>query len=34
VGWAGIGLIVLSGIVATALRDRSLRQIPAEEQSL
>jgi len=34
IGWAGIGLIVLSGILATALRDRSLRHIPAEEQSL
>jgi S-adenosylmethionine uptake transporter len=34
IGWAGIGLIILSGIAATALRDRSLRHIPAEEQSL
>ena len=31
IGWAGMCLIVLSGIAATALRDRSLKNIPAEE---
>lgn len=31
IGWAGMFLIVLSGIAATALRDRSLKNIPAEE---
>ena len=31
IGWAGMCLIVLSGIAATALRDRSLNKIPAEE---
>jgi S-adenosylmethionine uptake transporter len=28
-GWAGIGIIILSGIVATALRERSLSKAPA-----
>ena len=31
VGWAGMFLIVLSGIAATALRDRSLNKVPVEE---
>ena len=31
IGWAGMCLIVLSGIAATALRDRSLNKVPAEE---
>ena len=31
IGWAGMFLIVLSGIAATALRDRSLNNVPAEE---
>jgi len=31
IGWAGMFLIVLSGIAATALRDRSLNKVPAEE---
>ena len=31
IGWAGMCLIVLSGIAATALRDRSLQNIPTEE---
>ena len=31
IGWAGMCLIVISGIAATALRDRSLQNIPAEE---
>ncbi|WP_090130934.1 DMT family transporter [Limnohabitans sp. Rim11] len=31
IGWAGMSLIVLSGIAATALRDRSLNKVPAEE---
>jgi S-adenosylmethionine uptake transporter len=28
-GWAGIGIIILSGIAATALRERSLSKAPA-----
>jgi len=31
ISWAGMCLIVLSGIAATALRDRSLNKVPAEE---
>ena len=31
IGWAGMCLIVISGIAATALRDRSLQNIPTEE---
>lgn len=31
IGWGGMCLIVLSGIAATALRDRSLNKVPAEE---
>lgn len=31
IGWVGMCLIVLSGIAATALRDRSLNKVPAEE---
>jgi S-adenosylmethionine uptake transporter len=31
IGWAGMCLIVLSGIAATTLRDRSLNKVPAEE---
>ena len=31
IGWAGMCLIVLSGIASTALRDRSLNKVPAEE---
>ena len=30
-GWAGIGVIVLSGLAATALRSRTLPNTPAEE---
>ena len=30
-GWAGMGLIIASGIAATALRNRTLPQAPAEE---
>lgn len=30
-GWAGMGLIIASGIAATALRSRALPQAPAEE---
>jgi drug/metabolite transporter (DMT)-like permease len=30
-GWAGMGLIIASGIVATALRTRSVASAPAEE---
>ena len=30
-GWAGMGLIIASGITATALRNRTLPQAPAEE---
>ncbi len=30
-GWSGIGLIIASGIAATALRNRSLPNAPAEE---
>lgn len=30
-GWAGMGLIITSGIVATALRTRSVASAPAEE---
>jgi drug/metabolite transporter (DMT)-like permease len=30
-GWAGMGLIVCSGIAATVLRQRSLPKAPAEE---
>lgn len=30
-GWAGMGLIIASGIAATALRNRALPQAPAEE---
>jgi S-adenosylmethionine uptake transporter len=28
-GWAGIGIIILSGIVATALQERSLKKASA-----
>jgi S-adenosylmethionine uptake transporter len=31
VGWAGMALIVASGIAATALRNRTLPRAPAEE---
>ena len=31
VGWAGIGVIVLSGIAATAFRERSVGHMPAQE---
>lgn len=31
IGWAGMCLIVLSGVASTALRDRSLNKVPAEE---
>ncbi len=31
VGWAGMGLIVLSGVTATALRTRALPDTPAED---
>jgi S-adenosylmethionine uptake transporter len=30
-GWAGMGLIVLSGIAATVLRTRAMPDTPAEE---
>jgi S-adenosylmethionine uptake transporter len=30
-GWAGMALIMASGIAATALRSRSLPNAPAEE---
>ena len=31
IGWAGMGLIIASGITATALRNRALPKPPAEE---
>ena len=31
IGWAGMGLIIVSGITATALRNRALPRPPAEE---
>ena len=31
IGWAGMGLIIVSGITATALRNRTLPKPPAEE---
>ena len=31
IGWAGMGLIVISGLAATALRTRTLPNTPAEE---
>jgi S-adenosylmethionine uptake transporter len=31
IGWAGMCLIVLSGIAATALRDKSLVKVPTED---
>ena len=31
IGWLGIGTIVVSGITATALRTRAIRNLPAEE---
>jgi S-adenosylmethionine uptake transporter len=31
IGWAGMGLIIASGIAATALRSRALPQAPAED---
>jgi S-adenosylmethionine uptake transporter len=31
IGWAGMVLIIASGIAATALRKRALPQAPAEE---
>jgi S-adenosylmethionine uptake transporter len=30
-GWAGMLLIIMSGIASTALRNRTLPQAPAEE---
>jgi S-adenosylmethionine uptake transporter len=30
-GWAGMGLIIASGITATALRNRALPLAPAED---
>lgn len=31
IGWAGMGLIIVSGIAATVLRSRTVPQVPAEE---
>jgi S-adenosylmethionine uptake transporter len=31
IGWAGMALIIASGIAATALRSRALPSAPAEE---
>ncbi|MEI8158191.1 MAG: EamA/RhaT family transporter, partial [Burkholderiales bacterium] len=31
IGWAGIGVIVTSGILATALRARAMPNTPAED---
>ena len=31
IGWAGMALVIVSGIAATALRNRTLSQAPAEE---
>jgi S-adenosylmethionine uptake transporter len=30
-GWAGMGLVIASGVAATALRNRTLAHPPAEE---
>ncbi|MBM3387790.1 MAG: EamA/RhaT family transporter, partial [Betaproteobacteria bacterium] len=31
IGWAGMGLTIASGLIATALRNRALPHPPAEE---